>query len=117
MPDLTVAGAAARAPASAAAVCIHYVLSLGALALAQRQNLWLAGSREDRGGRAGKLKPKNAGGARNPRVFFLSFCWANAVRRPGPNEAPCDPKWSDGRCKIERTSMNMHYAQGISQDV
>ena len=48
-----------------------YIFILGALSLAQRQNRWLASSREDRGVRAGRLKLQNAGRTRNLHAFFI----------------------------------------------
>ena len=67
MPDLTVAGAAARAAASAAAVCIYYVL--GGDCLTERVTRWPASCKLDRGSRMGKLERPNAGQTRK-NIYF-----------------------------------------------
>ena len=57
-----------------------FIMQLGALTLAQRQNRWIAGCGDDRGGRAGKLKQQNARRTRNLRVSLIVW-WIARNRR------------------------------------
>ena len=78
-----------------------YMHILGALALAQRFNRWVASCWMDRGGRTGKPEQQNAGRTRNLYVlFFLLVDRTRSVDR-----VKIDPEWTENRAKIAQKSI------------
>ena len=67
---------------------------LGALALAQRVNRWVASCWMDRGGRTGKPEQQNAGRTRNLYVFLL------VDRTRSVDRVKIDPEWTEHRANI-----------------
>ena len=73
---------------------------LAALSLAQRQNRWLASSKEDHGVRAGKFTLQDVGRKRNLRFFYRfvgrtqSVDQSQTKRHATKNQATADAKYT-----------------------